>query len=61
MTMTINAEDARTPHDPRLTAYEAGRWYAIHGQTLPAGASRDCQRGYWAEILAKGTPDHPEG
>lgn len=45
-TTTIRAEDARTPDDPRLTAYEAGRWYALHGRTLPAGATRPCRQGY---------------
>ena len=44
---TIRAEDARTPHDPRLTAFEAGRWYALHDRALPAGATQDARDGYW--------------
>ena len=47
MTMT-RAEDVASPHAPRLTAYEAGRWYAIHDRALPGGATADCRRGYWA-------------
>jgi len=30
----FRAEDAASPHDPRLTAFEAGRWYALHGRTF---------------------------
>lgn len=44
------AEDTTTPHDPRLTAYEAGRWYALHGCPCPAGATRECARGYYAAL-----------
>lgn len=46
----MKAEHARTPDDPRLTAYEAGRWYALEGRQLPAGATMDTRRGYWDEI-----------
>jgi hypothetical protein len=49
-TTTITAETARTPHDPRLTAYEAGRWYALHDRVLPAGAAVDARRGYWSVL-----------
>jgi len=45
-TSTLRAEGARTPHDPRLTAYEAGRWYALNGRTRPAGATAACREGY---------------
>lgn len=54
--ITLRAEDASTPHDPRLTAYEAGRWYALHDRTLPAGASPDCQRGFHAALASATRP-----
>lgn len=47
---TMKAEDARSPHDPRLSAYEAGRWYALNGRAYPAGASRECIDGYYDVI-----------
>jgi hypothetical protein len=51
----ITAEDATSPEDPRLTAYEAGRWYALNGRPLPGGASRDCAAGYYS--VPDGAPD----
>lgn len=46
------AEAAPSPHSPLLTAYEAGRWYALHGRALPAGATRETIAGYDRELDA---------
>lgn len=48
--MNTKAEEATSPHDPRLTAYESGRWYALNGRTLPAGATQECRDGYWSQM-----------
>lgn len=49
MPALVRAEHVTTPDDPRLTAYEAGRWYALNGRPLPGGATRDAARGYGSE------------
>ena len=46
----ITAEQVKSPHSPLLTAYEAGRWYALHDQQLPAGATLECRRGYFEQL-----------
>jgi hypothetical protein len=48
MPTPFTAEQAKTPEDPRLTAYEAGRWYALHGRTLPGGTTMQARAGYRA-------------
>ena len=54
---TVTAEQVTSPHHPLLNAFEAGRWYALHGRELPGGATPDCWRGYWAEMDAKAIQD----
>lgn len=53
------AEDATSPHSPLLTAYEAGRWYALHGRRVPCGATAECERGYWDELVKRAEGDNP--
>lgn len=46
------AEQAATPFDPHLSAYEYGRWYALAGDILPIGATPDARRGYEDAVRA---------
>ena len=55
-TSQTRAEDVTSPHSPLLSAYEAGRWYALNARSLPAGASDACRRGYADAEMEMGTP-----